>query len=160
MQNLTKRDFHRANRALEAMKSRYRNAMEKSEETMDHVVGGAVAAGSAFGFGVLQGRFAQKGGLGIMGVPIELAAGAAAYVAAALGVGGAASKHIYHLGQGALCAFTTTMGRGVGMKMVAGAGASPARALKGESSGNEAGIHGDASLSPSELESLANPTRV
>lgn len=145
MVNLTKRDMSKALHRVESMKRRYHNAIAKSEETMTHVVHGVEASAASFGFGVLQGRFASKGGLGIMGVPIELAAGGALYLAAALGLGGKMSEHFYALGQGALSAFTTTMGRGVGVKMLS-------------SGGSTAAVHGEATLSPAELHALANPT--
>jgi len=146
MQNLTKRDVARAMRSIDSMKSRYRNAIAKTEETMEKVVSGVEAAGSSFLFGVLQGRFADRGGLGIVGVPIELASAGALYLAAALGIGGRMSEHMYALGQGALSAFATTMGRGVGVKMAKSAGV-PMK-----------GLHGEATLTPAELHTLANPT--
>lgn len=148
MKNLTLANLHKVNRSIENMKKRYSRAMEKSEEVTEHIIHGSEAFASSFLFGLLQGRYADRGGIGIMGIPIELVIGVAGYVGATVGVGGALSEHLYPLATGALSAYATTLGRGVGAKT---ASVSAPKALTSTS------VKGEAGLTAAELAALANP---
>lgn len=159
MKNLT---FSHANKLVaqvDALKKRHARAIEKSQEVVEHVVHGVECFGSAFAFGMLQGKYADKGGLGVMGVPIELAVGVAGYLAATIGVGGSFSSHLYPIAQGALAAYATTIGRSVGLKTNT-ALSTPALAPKSTAQvrGSLVDISGEAKLSTAELSALANPS--
>lgn len=143
MKNLTPKSLVKAQRSIEAMKSRYSNAMKKSEEVVEHIVHGVESFGSAFAFGVLQGKYASKGGIGVMGVPVELAFGVGAYVASSMGVGGNLASHLIPLGQGALSAYATTLGRSVGSRM--------------SGSSKKTSVSGEDRLTAKELAALSNP---
>lgn len=157
MQNISKRDISRAMQRFDSIKARYQSAMQKHQRTLDEVIGGATAATTSFAFGVLQGRFAERGGLGILGFPAELATAVGCYAIAGAGLAGKHSRYVFKIGQGAACAYTATLGRGIGLKMLndsrSGATATtalPKTAVRGE-------LHGEAQLTQQELDALANP---
>lgn len=162
MQNISKSHILKLERARQSLQTRFHRAIAKSEETVEHIVHGTEAFASAFAFGALQGRFADRGGLGIMGVPIELVIGVGGYVAAASGVGGNASEHLYPIAQGALSAYAATLGRAIGLKMLKNTGGSPTPSLpsgaaRTQVKGAEGTMEGEATLSPAELAALASP---
>lgn len=84
-------------------------------------------AGSAFAFGLVQGRFKAQGGLTVFGLPVDLLAGIGLH---ALGVFGRRHSHHFHaFADGALASFATTTGYRVGERW--GAGGSLMRGLSG-----------------------------
>jgi hypothetical protein len=153
VQNISHKSLMKAQKSIETLKHRYRRAIEESGEMLENVVHGTENFASAFAFGVLQGRFADRGGIGIMGVPIELVVGLGGYVASAMGFGGQLSAHLIPIANGAIGSYASTIGRGVGTKMLQ---AAPARRQVASSSSPTA-IRGEATLSAEELAALANP---
>jgi hypothetical protein len=82
---------------------------------------------SAFTFGLIQGKFKPQGGLTLMGLPVDLLAGAACH---AFGMFSRNySQHLHAVGDGALASFFTTTGYRVGERW--GAGGSLMRGLTG-----------------------------
>jgi hypothetical protein len=69
---------------------------------------------SAFTFGVLQGRWKDKGGLTAFALPIDLLAGATFHILGLLPFAHPYAHHLHNLGDGALASFFTTTGYRVG----------------------------------------------
>lgn len=69
---------------------------------------------SSFTFGVLQGKYKDKGGLVAFGLPVDLLAGAAFHVLGLIPFARGYSHHLAALGDGALASFFTTTGYRVG----------------------------------------------
>lgn len=106
--------------------ARARGLAVKSEQAVGTLVRTAEVQATAFGMGVVNGRF---GGVEILGVPLDLGAGSAAHLLAFVGVGGKFSSHLHNLADGALASYMTTLGVGVGKRMAQSAGASSAGAF-------------------------------
>lgn len=96
---------------------------------------------SSFGFGLWQGKFKDKGGAVVFGIPVDLL-GAAVLHLAGLGISRTRAHngaHLLHaLGDGAIASFFTTTGYRVGERWTRG----------GSLSSGIAGIFGDASAEP------------
>ncbi len=125
------------------------NAIHKAKKSLVMVADAAVVNLGAFSLGMVQGRFGEKK---ILGIPVEIATAAALHGAGLMDVGGSGMSHQFHnLGNGALCAYTAALGRGVGKRMRAKSGL-PALSgldkaleqLAGENQGG--GGHDDAEL--------------
>lgn len=93
---------------------------------------------SSFGFGVLQGKFKEKGGLVAFGLPVDLLAGAAFHLLGLIPFARGYSHHLANLGDGALASFFTTTGYRVGERWAKG----------GSLTSGIAGIFGDSSSQP------------
>lgn len=105
------------------LKGRVERLNEKAEEVMEGVVRTTETVGSSFLFGGLQGSFyGRKDATGkvindeFFGVSLPLGAGILMHTAAILGFGGRYSGHLRNFGDGALCAYVSNMGRGVGYR--------------------------------------------
>lgn len=109
---LTKADMRKAGDRIVSLQRRVESVKKKGEEIAIRVVRTAEVSGTAFGLGVIQGK---TGGVEIMGVPLELAVAGAAAGLGYLGAAGKMSDHLINVGDGALAAYATTMGRGVGL---------------------------------------------
>lgn len=108
-----------------SMRGRLARLNEKAGEAMEGVVMTLEIQAGAFLFGAIQGAFYEpdpakpneKPGMHILGVPVEAMAGIGLIVGGFMGVGGAKwSTHMEHLGNGALAAWTSNLGRGYGFK--------------------------------------------
>lgn len=116
--NITKQDAKRALDRLDGLKKRLASVQEQSEAIVSSIVGAAEVTGTALGFGVLQGK---TGGVSMLGVPVELIVGGAGLGFAILGGAGklsepsSPSRHVFNIATGALAAYTTTLGRGIGI---------------------------------------------
>jgi len=107
----------------------------------------ATVSFSAFTFGLLQGRFKSQGGLTLVGLPVDLLAGAAFH---AFGMFSRNyGQHLHALGDGALASFFTTTGYRVGERW--GAGGSLMRGLSGMFGDVGAEPAGGASLAEQQL---------
>lgn len=93
---------------------------------------------SSFGFGVLQGKYKDKGGLVLWGLPVDLLAGAAFHLIGLIPFARHYGHHLANLGDGALASFFTTTGYRVGERWTKG----------GSLSSGIAGIFGDAAKEP------------
>jgi len=117
---------------IESMKGRVKKVAEKSEKVVEQVTTTMIVSGTAFGFGVLQGR---TGGVEVVGVPVELLTGVALHVGGFMGLGGRKSELMHAVGNGAMATYAATMGRSVGAqwkktgRLLPAAGASSAGEL-------------------------------
>jgi hypothetical protein len=93
---------------------------------------------SSFSFGVLQGKYKDKGGLVAWGLPIDLLAGGAFHLIGLMPFARHYSHHLASLGDGALASFFTTTGYRVGERWTKG----------GSLSSGIAGIFGDSAAAP------------
>jgi hypothetical protein len=93
---------------------------------------------SSFTFGVLQGKYKDKGGLVAWGLPVDLLAGAAFHLLGLIPFARQYSHHLASLGDGALASFFTTTGYRVGERWTKG----------GSLSSGIAGIFGDSAKEP------------
>lgn len=113
----------RVNHLLDKVKSLQaskKNAIQHAKRGVVMVADSAVIGVGAFGFGVAQGRFGEKK---VLGIPVELVGAAAFHGAALMDVGGKEMTRQFHnLGNGALAAFVSAVGRGVGKRMRSKAG--------------------------------------
>lgn len=125
------------------------HVIKKAKAGMVMAADAAVINVGSFGLGVVQGRFGERK---ILGIPVELATAALFHGAGLMEVGGdGMSRQFHNLGNGALCAYTSALGRGVGKRMRSKSGL-PAlsgldqalSALEGEDKGG--GGHDDAEL--------------
>lgn len=126
-----------------SLKGRMAKLNEKAGETIEGVVTTLEIQASAFLFGAIQGAFYEpnpakpndKPGVAVFGIPVEALAGVGLIVGGFMGVGGSKwSTHMTHLGNGALAAWTSNLGRGWGFKFAAARkdGAKGTNAVKGE----------------------------
>jgi len=75
---------------------------------------------SSFTFGLIQGRFKDKGGAVLLGLPVDLLAGAAFHIIGILPWVRGYAHHLHSLGDGALASFFTTTGYRVGERWARG----------------------------------------
>jgi len=107
---LSKQDVQKIAKRATSLQSKAKNAMDKAEGVIGTAVRTVEVTASAFGFGLLQGRY---GGIEVMGVPIDLGAGLAGH-AAAFVMDGDMSPHLHAFADGALATFSATMGASAG----------------------------------------------
>jgi hypothetical protein len=93
---------------------------------------------SSFAFGVLQGKYKEKGGAVLFGLPVDLLAGAAFHLIGLLPFARHYGHHLANLGDGALASFFTTTGYRVGERWTKG----------GSFTSGISGIFGDAAKEP------------
>lgn len=99
-------------RSLKAKDSTIKRVKEEAEKTVLQVVRTVEITGTAFGLGVVNGRY---GSPSILGVPVDLGIGLAGHAAAFFDI---APDHMHAVGDGALASYTTALGVGVGTKML------------------------------------------
>lgn len=109
---ISKGELVKLAKKAEGLQSRAKKAMEKADEAIEKVVRTAEIGASAFGFGLIQGRY---GSIEVVGVPIDLASGLGLHVLGFMGVGGAMGSHLHSLADGAIASYAVTMGRGAGV---------------------------------------------
>lgn len=95
--------------------SRLSRMREKVEEMTGQVVEVVEVSASAFALGVAKGRY---GSVEVVGVPLELALGAAGHLLGFTGVAGKYSEHLHNFSNGALACWAHSMGAGVGQKIL------------------------------------------
>lgn len=102
----------KANARIQAFQSKWRESKKEKEDALNTVIRTGTVGGTAFAFGVLQGR--TDGGVEFAGVPVEVFVGAGAWIGGAIGAAGNASHHLTAIGDGAIAALATSLGRGIG----------------------------------------------
>lgn len=95
----------------QSITARAAKVKEKADMMVETGIRAAVVGGTAFGLGVVQGKY---GGIELAGVPLELIVGLGGHIAGFTGVGGKASPMLHNVADGALAAWACTMGRGIG----------------------------------------------
>lgn len=114
MANVTQKDLIKAKSIAERMQRRFENAKEKGEEVVGSVVQTAEVGATAFAFGYARGRYGETN---VMGVPIDLGAGAATHLGAFFGLFGKYAEHAHNLADGAIAEYLAVKGAIVGDKM-------------------------------------------
>lgn len=106
-------------RALEDLEKKFTSAktrlatvQKKAQGIVGAVVQTTEVTGTAFGFGVINGRW---GSPEVLGMPVDLLFGAAMHTLAFLDV---AEEHAHNIGDGALASYTASLGAGIGRKML------------------------------------------
>lgn len=107
-------------KALENMNQKAQSAMARvkkvkaeAQETVNTVVHAVESVSTAFGFGVINGRWQNPE---VLGVPVDLGAGLLLHGAGFLVDDGGA--HLHALGTGALGSYFSALGVGVGKEML------------------------------------------
>ena len=95
----------------------------KTRGTVETIVRSSEVGASAFGLGMVQGRYGQ---VEVVGVPMELLLAIGLHGAGMLGLGGDLSGHLHSFGDGALATYGANLGRSVGSGMREKAGLPPA----------------------------------
>ena len=112
--SISKGDIIKMQKRITSLQSRAKNAMAQAEGIMESVVTTVEVGASAFGLGIVQGRYGPRD---IMGVPVDLAAAVGLHGLALMGVGGEMTGHMQNFGNGALASYLNTVGRGLGIGM-------------------------------------------
>ena len=162
MLHITKQHAKEVVHRYEGLKRRVAGMRQEAERITRQVVRTAEVGGTAFAVGLMQGR---TDGIEIVGVPLELAVGGAATVVSLVGRGDY-TEHLAAVGDGALAAYATTLGRGVGVTMrqkaLMGVSAPQGQAFPASPQGGSleggATVKG-ASLTPEEIAEVAMANR-
>ena len=146
MLSISKNEASQLIQKAKSAQASVRRVREELTEKVEAVVSGAEVAATAWGLGVINGRY---GGVEVVGVPLDLLVGAAGHV---LGLCGVAPSHMHAIGNGGVASLTHTLGLGVGRDMKNKAIAAstdvnmsggPARAPGAVASGNGGGVSSD-----------------
>lgn len=107
-------------KALETLETKAKNAsarirrvQEEAHDVMMAVVGSVETFSTAFSFGVINGRWQSPE---LLGVPVDLLTGIGLHAVGFLIQNG--GEHMHNLGNGAMCSYFTTLGLGVGGRML------------------------------------------
>lgn len=100
----------KADRAM----AKVRGMRDKAESMTMQLVQTMEVGGTAFGFGILQGR---TGGVEVIGVPVDLGAAFLLHLGGYVGAAGEASTHLHNIGDGAAASYLNTLGVGIGARM-------------------------------------------
>lgn len=159
MLSVTKAHAKEAINRYESLKRRVAGMREEATKVTKHVVRTAEVGGTAFAIGLVQGR---TDGVEVFGLPLELLVGGGFTVFSLLGGAGEYSDHLAAVGDGAIAAYATTLGRGVGVTMrqkaLAGGGnqSPPPLAAGGSAGAVGAGVTTKGvTLTPEEVAELA-----
>jgi hypothetical protein len=156
---LARRALHDARDALVRSEGKLARVREKAAETVERVVQTAEVAGGAFVLGLLNGRYTKMTASGprgpeVVGIPAELAAGLGLHVLGFSKLAKNQSHHLHNVGDGALAAYFTQLGRGTGIGMIPTT--SPTSALPGASPAGAAAA--TAGYSDAEIAAMAART--
>lgn len=114
-----KAEIDNLKKRAEGAMNRMRSIREKAEETAGRVVQIVTINGTAFGFGYLNGRMVNdrgERGVELFGVPVEAIAGIGLHLLGFMS-SNKYGEHLHNFGNGALAAYSTTMGVEIGEKM-------------------------------------------
>lgn len=143
MLHLTKHDAKKAITRYEGLKNRIAGMREDAARITKHVVRTAEIGGTAFLLGLAQGR---TDGIEVVGVPLELLLGGAGTLFSLIEGGQGYAHHIAAVADGALAAYLTTLGRGVGVtlrqKALAASGGAQQAGAQGQVGTGTAGAMG------------------
>ncbi len=108
---VSKKEVGQMHDRVQSLQKRIGKFKDKAEETMEKFVRTLEVGSAALGVGVLQGR----GGVEVMGVPLELGAALGLNMLGYFGAAGKHSGHLNNLGDGALAGYLAQVGRGIGV---------------------------------------------
>lgn len=100
-------------RQAKANKDKVKRYKEEAQKAINGVVNVVEVNGTAFGMGVVNGRF---GNPQLLGVPVDLGAGVAMQIASLFDV---APEHLRAIGNGLTATYFSALGTGIGAKMLA-----------------------------------------
>ena len=100
-------------RKLSAARNRVAKVKAEAEEAAMTVVAAAEVGGTAFALGVVNGRY---GSPEILGIPADLGIGIAAHILGFMTDEG--GDHIHNIANGALASYLSSLGTGIGQKML------------------------------------------
>ena len=131
---ITKGKVEKLQRAYKSAVSRAKRMKEQSESIAGQIQGAVLVSGSAFAIGYAQHRFRDdegRPGIEILGVPLDLGIGLGLHLGSIFGIFGNYTEPANHVANGALAAYATTMGAGLGTKAYneVGQGGAPAGEL-------------------------------
>ena len=150
--SITKAHAKTAINKYEGLKRRIAGMREDARKTTKHLVRTAEIGGTAFLVGLTQGR---TDGIEVLGAPVELVAGGALTLIALVESGEDYASHLGAVGDGAIAAYLTTLGRGVGVTMrqkALAAGAAAGSLPAGNAAATTKGVR----LTADEVENLVN----
>lgn len=131
--SITRQDAERLLRQAQSARVAIKRAKETANEAVEQIVQTVEVSSTAFGFGLINGRW---NGVEVLGVPLDALTALGLHALAFFGV---APQHLHNFGDGALASYLTTTGAGIGRAMaVRAASAAPGGALRlpsGASSG-------------------------
>jgi hypothetical protein len=110
----SRRGISKAHEAYGRLQRRLEGANKKTEHALDRVISTGLVVGTSAVLGGAHGRF---GPIKIVGVPVELAAGGAAFLGSLIGFGGSHSKHLGDVANGLLSPYAYMTMRGVGANL-------------------------------------------
>lgn len=113
----------KAQSALSRARTARHNATKQIEQATQTVVQSLEVGGSSFGFGLVTGRY---GGVEVLGVPGDLAAGLALHAAAFFVDDEHTADHLHNFGDGCTAAYLHTLGLGIGRRWASESNAQPA----------------------------------
>lgn len=147
---ISKASVSRLAQRAEGLQKRMMRFKAHAEKTTEKVVRTVEVGAMALGMGMAQGRY---GSVEIVGVPAELAVGGVLNLLGYFGIAGKHSDHLNNLGDGALAAYLTTVGKGVGtaMKLKSLGGGTPAQI--------QAPAKGSSELTPAEIAAAVAASR-
>lgn len=117
--NVSLRTLETMKRQLDSAKGRVARVKAEAEEAVEVVVAAAEVSGTAFGLGMINGRY---GSPEVVGIPVDAGVGIAAHVLAFCDI---APDHLHNVGNGGLGSYFSALGVGVGQKMAREAAAPP-----------------------------------
>lgn len=129
---ITKSKVEKLQRAYKSAVSRAKRMKEQSESIAGQIQGAALTTGSAFAIGYAQHRFrddAGNPGIEVLGIPLDLGVGIGLHLGSIFGIFGNYTESANHVANGALAAYATTMGAGLGTKAYEEMGAGGGGAL-------------------------------
>jgi len=115
--NITSEQLSEMRSVTERAMARVKQIKEKTTEAMGQVVQTVEVGVAAFGFALARGRFEDKEGLNVVGVPVDLGVGVLAHVLGFMGAAGKYDEHLHNFGDGALACYLTVLGGGIGRDM-------------------------------------------
>lgn len=118
--NVSLRTLEDMKRQLDSAKNRIARVKEEASEAVEIVVSAAEVSGTAFGLGIVNGRY---GSPELLGVPIDAGVGIVAHVLAFMDI---APQHLHNVGNGGFGSYFSALGVGVGQKMARESGQVPA----------------------------------
>jgi len=105
------------------MKNKVKRIQETAEETVMTVVRSAEVQGTAFALGVINGRWSRPE---LLGVPVDLGIGLGAHVLG-FALEDVAGTHLHNIADGALASYLSSLGVGIGNKMLQESTSPPAK---------------------------------
>lgn len=109
---ISKREAEKLQTRVQSADRRVRAIRDQARAGVATVVHSTESIGSALGFGYINGRY---GGVEVLGMPVDALAGGTLMLAGFL-FNDEMSPHLFALGTGGLCSFSTSFGQGAGVE--------------------------------------------